>query len=79
MATERAFVADHVRLGFATRARHDELPNPGRLRRHGGEAEDRAAAARMPVAGSILVVITIPGHRNVMRMNRRSDRVVMPV
>jgi len=72
MATERAFVADRVGLGLATRAQHDELRNRRNLRPHGAEAEHGAAADRMPVAGPVtkpvLVVVAIAGQRNVVRM-----------
>ncbi|MHC2314323.1 hypothetical protein ACVIHC_001369 [Bradyrhizobium diazoefficiens] len=78
MATERAFVADHVRLRFAARARHDELRNGRSLRPHGAEAKHRAAAGRMPLAGPVMVVVVaIPGHRNVMRMYCRSASVIV--
>ena len=77
MATERAFVADHVRLCLAARAWHDELRNRGSLRPHGAEAKHRATAGCMPVARPVLLVVTIPGHRNVMRMRGRSCSVIV--
>ncbi len=77
MATERAFVADHLRLRLAARTRHDELRNRRSLRPHGAEAKHRATAGCMPVAGPVLLVVTIPGHRNVMRMGCRSGSVIV--
>lgn len=77
VATEHAFVADYVRLRLAARARHDVIRNGGSLRPHGTEAKHRAAAGRMPVAGPVLVVVAIPGHRNVMRMRCRSGSVIV--
>lgn len=69
VTAERTRVADHIRLRFTARMRHDELRNRGSLRRHGAEAQHRAAAGGMPVARPALIVVAIPGHRNVMRMH----------
>ncbi|SFH73697.1 hypothetical protein SAMN04487925_101257 [Bradyrhizobium sp. cf659] len=79
VTTERTFVADHIRLRLTARVRHDKLRNRRRLRRHGAEAQHRAAAGGMPVARAVLIVVTIPGHRNVMRMYRRSGTFIVLV
>lgn len=79
MPAECACVADQVGLGLAAGSQCRKLHERRGLRRDGGEAQDGAAAAGMPVGGRVLIVVQVACLcliMLVMRMRRRSGTLM---